>query len=142
MLETERPATTPKAATTSVKAAETDSSLPTPPAINCPLPVYEAPVCKCPESTVTEGRQLSPPASDDITVSIGITIGIGIGMFLLGGLLVGLLWLVYVKTDPTQRLKPVAISEDGISSSQESGHAATQRLMGNSREITACSLQS
>ena len=139
------------ATTTSVRTADTMSSthhsLPQlPPSVVCPPSVVEYPTspCKCPEPVDGVASQLarSDSSSIAVTVPIGVTIGIAIGMFVLGATLVALLWLIYVKTDPNQKLKPEAMSEDGISSSQESGHAVTQRLMGDSREITASSLQS
>lgn len=103
------------------------------------LPMQSAP-CNC--QPITDGVTVSQSNKPDTSsmVSIQVTIIAGISSFCVGAGLVGILWCVYMKTDPRQQMQAVSMSDDAISA-QDSTTTPTEKLMSYSTEPSASSFE-
>lgn len=101
------------------------------------LPVKSLP-CNC--QPITEDITVSHHSTTIPQVPTGTTIIVGIASFCIGAGLVGIMWGVYVKTDPRQKMHSVSMSSDDALSSQEST-TPTEKLMGTSTEPSTSSYE-
>lgn len=96
---------------------------------SCP-PTVQISSCKCPPVSEQQASEESTQSSrhEATLVPMEVTIVVGVISFCIGAALVGILWGVYVKTDPRRKMHSVSMSSDDGLSSQEST-IPTQKLM-------------